>query len=44
MCTFLGSHLTWVRGLKPSTQYGDVAAVRSHLTWVRGLKHEPADT
>ena len=34
----VGSHPTWVRGLKLDPSFDDAAQVLSHPTWVRGLK------
>ena len=34
----VGSHPTWVRGLKPNLVINIIPVCMSHPTWVRGLK------
>ena len=36
-CKTQASHSTWVRGLKPKSEWIE-KLIKSHSTWVRGLK------
>ncbi len=36
----MGSHPTWVRGLKLGATVDEIIDVMSHPTWVRGLKQD----
>ena len=40
--SYLVSHPTWVRGLKPRCSHPPSRLPSSHPTWVRGLKHSEA--